>query len=170
MTSGWFTLAPLLPSCDDRREPTGFQGFRRCKTVLQNGFDWQHLYAMLIAYTCAATSTRDAVGLFLLPGHVQIPLVLITGLPFLPYAKMFVYERCQASIWLKMRKETVDPVLGVLNEAAHGATNSDLQLSSDSAFLLAEMDEPAQPAPEQTQGAAGRPESETMTCSLPWSG
>ena len=35
-------------------------------------------------------------GLFRLPSHVQISLVLITGLPFLPYAKMFVCERCLA--------------------------------------------------------------------------
>ena len=32
------------------RRPTGFQGFKRCETVLQNRLDWRYLYAILTGY------------------------------------------------------------------------------------------------------------------------
>ena len=60
---------------------------------------------MSIGYVRVSTSTGYEVRIFLLPGHVQILLNLIAGLPFLPYAKMFVCERCRTWTWLEMRKE-----------------------------------------------------------------
>ena len=78
------------------RIPTSFQGRRCCETVLQYESNWRHLCAILIGYARVSTSTGYEVRIFLLPGHVQILLSLIAGLPFLPYAKMFVCERCLA--------------------------------------------------------------------------
>ena len=42
--------------------PTGFQGLWRCKTVLQYGFDWRYIYAMLIGYARVSTDDQDTAA------------------------------------------------------------------------------------------------------------
>ena len=39
-----------------------FQGLRRRETVLQYGFDWQYLYAMLIGYARFFTGDQDSAA------------------------------------------------------------------------------------------------------------
>ena len=41
---------------------TGFQGVRGCETVLQYGFDWQYLYAILIGYARFSTGDQDSAA------------------------------------------------------------------------------------------------------------
>ena len=41
---------------------TCFQGFWRCETVLQNGFDWRHLCAMLIGVACVSTEDQNTAA------------------------------------------------------------------------------------------------------------
>ena len=50
--SGFATLRPR----------TGLQGFRRCETVLQNGFDWRHLCAIVIGYARVSTEDQDTAA------------------------------------------------------------------------------------------------------------